>query len=297
MIIGKMGSFIISVAVVLFIIISGCVSTQPQVTPPLTQPQATPMSIAAMQGPAPKIDRVGFPEGYQTNFTLFYVFDIPENKRVIVAYANDNASSIKLGQPFPYGSILALETYSAKQDAQGNVQKDANGHLIRDQQLQGIIVMRKEKGFGVDYQNLRNDEWEYVAYRPNKTYLVPPQNTSVCAGCHLAAIYNDFVFRRNLFFVPGKYGVSPIAGPNEVFIYSMGFHPATLQVKNGTTVRFVNYDVIAHSVVANDQSFISPVLNPGDSFNVTFSKAGTFEYICGVHPQMMKAKIEVNESQ
>jgi hypothetical protein len=291
-------SIITSIAIVLFIIISGCVSTPPQATPAPTSPPATPMpstsNVTQVQGPAPKIDRVGFPEGYQTNFTLFYVFDIPENKRVLVAYANDNASSIKLGQPFPYGSILALETYSAKQDAQGNVQKDANGHLLRDQ-LQGIIVMRKEKGFGVDYQNLRNDEWEYAAYRPNKTYLVPPQNTSACAGCHLAAIYKDYVFRSNLFFVPGKYGVSPIAGPNEVAIYSMGFRPATLQVKTGTTVRFVNYDVIAHSVIANDQSFVSAVLNPGDSFNLTFSKAGTFEYVCGVHPQLMKAKIEVKE--
>ncbi|MCZ7393473.1 MAG: cytochrome P460 family protein [Candidatus Methanoperedens sp.] len=283
----RVKGIISSIAIVLFIIISGCVSTHPQVMPATST--ATPA-----QGPAPKIDRVGFPEDYQTNFKLFYVFDIKEHKRVLVVYANDNASSIKLGQPFPYGSILAMETYSARQDAQGNVLTDANGHYLRDQ-LQGIIVMRKEIGFGVDYQNLRNDEWEYVAYRPNKTYLVPPQNTSACAGCHLAAIYKDFVFRGNLYFVPGKYGASPIAGPNEVFISSMGFSPATLQVKTGTTIRWTNYDVIAHSVVANDQSFVSAVLNPGDSFNLTFSKAGTFEYVCGVHPQLMKAQIEVKE--
>lgn len=295
MIKGKMGYFITSAAIVLFvIIISGCISTPPQVTPAPTPPLATPMPAIPTQGPAPMIDRVVFPEGYQTNFKLFYVFDMPENKRVLMVYANDNASSIKPGQAFPYGSVLAMETYTAKQDAQGNLLEDANGRIVRDQ-LQGIIVMRKETGFGVDYQNLRNDEWEYVAYRPNKTYLVPPQNTSTCAECHLAAIYTDFVFRRNLFFVPGKYGVSPIAGPNQVFIDSMRFSPATRQVKTGTTVRWVNYDVIAHSVVANDQSFISAVLNPGDSFNLTFGKAGTFEYVCGVHPQLMKAKIEVKE--
>ncbi len=286
----KMRYLLTSVAIVLFIIIiSGCVSTPPQVTPAPTPPPATPV-----QGPAPRMDRVGFPEGYQTDFKLFYVFDMPENKRVLVVYANDNASSIKPGQAFPYGSILAMETYSAKQDAQGNQEKDADGRIVRDR-LQGIIVMRKEMGFGVDYQNLRNDGWEYVAYRPDKTYLVPPQNTSACAECHLAAIYTDFVFRSNLFFVPGKYGVSPIAGQNQVFIYSMKFSPAALQVKSGTTVRWVNHDVIAHSVVANDQSFVSAILNPGDSFNLTFSRAGAFEYVCGVHPQLMKAKIEVKE--
>ncbi|MCE8426463.1 MAG: cytochrome P460 family protein, partial [Candidatus Methanoperedens sp.] len=170
--------------------------------------------------------------------------------------------------------------------------KDTEGHYIRDR-LQAIIVMRKEVGFGVDYQNLRNDEWEYAAYHPNKTSMVPPQNTFTCAGCHLAAIYKDFVFRRNLFFVPGKYGTSPVAGQNEVFISSMAFRPVSLQVKPGTTVRWVNYDVIAHSMVPDDQSFASAVLNPGESFNHTFNKVGTFEYVCGVHPQLMKARIEV----
>src|SRR5574341_1287487 len=111
----KMRYFITSVAIVLFIIISGCVSTPPQVTPAPTPAPTTP--VTPVQGPAPRIDRVGFPEGYQTNYQLFYVFDMPDNKRVLVVYANDNASSIKPGQAFPYGSILAMETHSIKQDA------------------------------------------------------------------------------------------------------------------------------------------------------------------------------------
>ncbi len=112
-------------------------------------------------------------------------------------------------------------------------------------------------------------------------------------GCHIAAIYKDFVFRRDLYFTLDKYGSAPIAGKNEVFINSMGFSPATLQVKTATTIRWVNYDVIAHSV-ASDQSFVSTLLNPGDSFNFMFSSAGTYEYVCGVHPQLMKVRIEVN---
>ena len=289
MINGKTRYFITAAVIVTFIIISGCVSSPPKVVPTTQQGSAAPP-----QSSAPNIDRVGFPEGYQTSYKLFYIFDIPENKRLLMVYANDNASSIKPGEPFPYGSILAMETYSAKQDAQGNPEKNTEGHYIKDR-LQAILVMRKEVGFGVDYQTLRNDEWEYAAYHPNKTYLVPPQNTSLCAGCHLAAIYKDFVFRRDLFFVPDKYGISPIAGQNEVFISSMAFKPVALQVIPGTTVRWVNYDVIAHSMVPNDQSFTSVVLNPGDSFNHTFNRVGTFDYVCGVHPQLMKARIEVKE--
>lgn len=291
----KKGSFImLLVWIGIFVILSGCIdkSTMPTPTTTTSIPTATPTP-----GPAPKIDRVGFPESYETNFTLFYVFDRPDNKQVRVVYANDKAASVKPGQPFPNGSILVMETHRAKQDAQGNVQKDGNGHYIRDQLL-GIFVMRKELGFGVDYQNLRTGEWEYAAYRPNKTYLTPPQNTFSCAACHLAlsvAPDKDFIFRGNIFFKPDKYDTPIAIGQNEILISSMAFGPATLQVKVGTTVRWVNHDVVAHTVFANDQSFTSAVLDPGTYFNYTFSKAGIFEYVCGIHPQQMKAKIEVKE--
>lgn len=67
------------------------------------------------------------------------------------------------GQPYPYGSVIVMETYRARADAQNNPLRDGNGRFIRDT-LAGIFVMRKERGFGVEYEHNRTGEWEYVAY-------------------------------------------------------------------------------------------------------------------------------------
>jgi plastocyanin len=39
-------------------------------------------------------------------------------------------------------------------------------------------------------------------------------------------------------------------------------------------------------VDANDDSFVSESLGEGVSFTHTFDAAGTFAYICGIHPSM-----------
>lgn len=163
--------------------------------------QATATAVPPTPGPAPKTDRVGFPEGYDKNYKQFYVFDREDNKQVRAVFANDKAASVKDGQPYPYGSILVMETWRTKQDAAGNILKDANGRYQRDA-LTGIFVMRKEPGFGVDYDKQRTGEWEYVAFRPDKTYSSPPDRTNACAACHLQTsdTGKDWVVRANLFF-------------------------------------------------------------------------------------------------
>src|SRR5688572_22274354 len=65
--------------------------------------------------PAPEADRVGLPANYATSFKPFYVFDRPDTRQVRVVYANDTAS---LGTPFRHGSVLVMETYRARTDAQ-----------------------------------------------------------------------------------------------------------------------------------------------------------------------------------
>jgi plastocyanin len=246
-------------------------------------------------GPAPKQDRVGFPKDYQSNYKLFFVFDRPDNKQVRVVCGNDQAVSVKPGEAYPYGSILVMETWRTKEDAQGNVVKDARGHYVRES-LAGVFVMRKEQGFGADYQNLRTGEWEYVAYRPDGTYLTKPEGTFSCAACHLAGSNkeSDWVFREDLFFKTGRYGTPMAVGPNGVLMSSIAFNPRRLKVKVGTSVTWVNADAVEHTVVMQDGSLASPVIKPGDSFTYTFSTTGVFTYSCGIHPkQMSNAVIEV----
>jgi Cytochrome P460 len=78
--------------------------------------------------------------------TWFLVLDRSDNKQVRVIYVNDAAANGAFNN-FPYGSILVMETYRAKEDESGAVVLDENGRFQRDT-LTGIFVMRKEPGFG-----------------------------------------------------------------------------------------------------------------------------------------------------
>jgi len=185
-------------------------STGPSASP-------TPRPVTPTPRPAPSEDGVGFPTGYQEDFKLMYIYDRLDNRQVRVICGNEVAVSVKQGEPFPYGSILVMETWRAKLDADGNLVKDPNGHLIREN-LNGIFVKRKEKGFGEAYQDLRTGEWEYVAYHPDESHLTPPQNSANCAACHLASNEDkDWVFRADiLFFDPDHYAAAPAPSENHI---------------------------------------------------------------------------------
>ncbi len=161
--------------------------------------------------------------------------------------------------------------------------------------------MRKGKGFGEAYKDDRSGEWEYVAYRADKSYQTPPMNTNACAACHLrqAGESVDFVFRTSAFGNSTKLTTPPQIGPEQVQMLTYSFLPSTLNVKVGATVTWINNDEAEHTVTTKDKMLDSPRLKtinvkPGDSFTFKFEKAGTYKYFCAVHPAM-KAKVVVSE--
>jgi plastocyanin len=76
------------------------------------------------------------------------------------------------------------------------------------------------------------------------------------------------------------------AGANQVIIDGFAFAPVTLTVPTGTTVTWTNRDEEPHTVAASDGSFHSPGMGTGAIFAHTFSTAGTFDYVCSIHPMM-----------
>ena len=78
---------------------------------------------------------------------------------------------------------------------------------------------------------------------------------------------------------------APASG-NAVNIDNFAFAPATLTVPAGSTVTWTNRDEEPHTVVANDGSFHSPGMGSQATFSYTFAKAGTFDYVCSIHPFM-----------
>jgi plastocyanin len=78
---------------------------------------------------------------------------------------------------------------------------------------------------------------------------------------------------------------APVAG-NAVDIDNFAFAPATLTVHAGSTVTWTNKDEEPHTVVAGDGSFHSPGMGSQATFSYKFATAGTFEYVCSIHPFM-----------
>ena len=78
---------------------------------------------------------------------------------------------------------------------------------------------------------------------------------------------------------------APVSG-NQVNIDGFAFVPATLTVSAGTTVTWTNRDEEPHTVAASDGSFHSPGMGTGATFTHTFGSAGTFDYVCSIHPMM-----------
>jgi len=72
----------------------------------------------------------------------------------------------------------------------------------------------------------------------------------------------------------------------EVKIDNFSFGPASLTVAAGTTVTWTNNDDVPHTVVSDDKVFKSKALDTDDKFSYTFTKPGTYNYFCSVHPKM-----------
>ena len=76
-------------------------------------------------------------------------------------------------------------------------------------------------------------------------------------------------------------------GGTEVSMKDIKFDPEQVTVKAGDTVTWVNDDSVGHDVTGDDFKSGEPgAMQNGDTFEHTFDQAGTFDYVCTVHPGM-----------
>lgn len=84
---------------------------------------------------------------------------------------------------------------------------------------------------------------------------------------------------------PAETPAVPTSGKTvEVTIQNFAFNPNSVTISSGDTVKWTNMDSTAHTVTGTD--FSSGNLNKGDSYENTFTKAGTYDYHCSIHPSM-----------
>src|SRR5258708_34948703 len=83
--------------------------------------------------PAPTVDRIGFPTGYQ-NWQVLYVFDRPDNKSVRTIYGNSIGAESYVNLQFSdfYGSVIVMETQRALQDSNGSPILAQNSRFQKD---------------------------------------------------------------------------------------------------------------------------------------------------------------------
>jgi len=108
----------------------------------------------------------------------------------------------------------------------------------------------------------------------------------------IAALVIGFAMVRSS---PKTHAATPETKPATgvaVKIDNFTFAPGSVNVPVGTTVRWTNHDDIPHTVVSDDKTFKSKVLDTDEEFTYTFTKPGTYSYFCSIHPKMT-AKVVV----
>jgi plastocyanin len=78
-----------------------------------------------------------------------------------------------------------------------------------------------------------------------------------------------------------------------VLIKNFSFKPASITIKRGTKVRWINQDSTTHTATANNgRSFDSGRLSKGQRYTHTFKSVGKKPYHCEIHSNM-KGRITV----
>jgi plastocyanin len=88
-------------------------------------------------------------------------------------------------------------------------------------------------------------------------------------------------------------GASAVSGApaRTIVIENMQFAPATLAVRRGERITWVNRDLVAHTVTARDGAFDSGSIAAGASWSTVATRPGRLDYACTFHPTMAAALV------
>jgi plastocyanin len=241
-------------------------------------------------------EQIAFPADWQ-KMTLYATVDRYDSKQYRELYTSAEAvKAVREGRPIPDGTVLVMAIHSAKTDDKQMPEKDAKGRFVKDK-LAAVTVMEKRKGWGAAVPEAwRNGDWQYASFtadgKPNEKANA---GIKACFECHKPHEKQDFVM--SLSQLAGKFPTGPVAmksGMHDVNISGFTFGPGVLKVAAGQPVTWTNTDDSPHQISLSEKPLRTAVLLKGHSASLTFDEAGTFGYICGLHPGM-KGSVEVTK--
>ncbi|HEX3433846.1 MAG TPA: plastocyanin/azurin family copper-binding protein [Solirubrobacteraceae bacterium] len=94
-------------------------------------------------------------------------------------------------------------------------------------------------------------------------------------------------------FVPASGPVR--SGTVQIAYRNIAIAPDALKVKVGSTIRWTNFDTVAHNVTSEGgpQKFASKDFGEKGTFEIKALKPGVIHYECTIHPASMNGTIEV----
>jgi plastocyanin len=72
----------------------------------------------------------------------------------------------------------------------------------------------------------------------------------------------------------------------KVEIENFAYNPDPVTIEEGGKVIWINRDSAPHTATAEDGSFDTGTLDEGKLKSENFKEAGTYAYVCSIHPQM-----------
>ena len=81
--------------------------------------------------------------------------------------------------------------------------------------------------------------------------------------------------------------IATASGQATIVAIDFAFKPQNIKVTVGTKVTWTNNDTTTHQIVSKGDPFPGDgTIDPNQSYTVTFDKAGTYDYFCGIHNSM-----------
>jgi len=122
------------------------------------------------------------------------------------------------------------------------------------------------------------------------TFLPDGFSAPVYWGFEVTVPFSGFA-RWGRIFSPGDPVEEIAAAPAgvrvvEVDIAQVAYRESEIRVPPGTVVRWINRDPIGHTVTADDGSWGSALIGPGEVFEQRFDESGAYSFYCIPHPFM-----------